>query len=228
MSPLCRKSNRCAAGGALLLHGLLFASLFLGVSMAHQVPNIPAVESMYITLAEAVNAPQPPAQAAPPPPEEIEIPQDPVEPLPDKVSIKPEPKKQPKETSKPKPKPQPPVTQQTRQQEQAETTHTSGSTDPKVDQQARQNAISALLAKLEKEKRYPNSARRMGLEGQVFINVELDSRGAIRSYRLDGADTHPILQKSAMQAMERVYKKWQPVAISSAVTVQIPVRFELH
>lgn len=221
MSPLCRKSNRCAACGAIFLHCLLYAALFLGVSVAYETMDTPAVESMRITLAEAVSAPARLIEEIPPPPEETQ-PAAP-EPLPDKVSLKPKPK--PKEASKPKPRQpvQKPVAQAP---EKPPALPEPAGHEP--DRKAMQNAISALLASLEKEKRYPNSARRLGLEGQVFINVDLDGRGAIRSYRLNDADTHPILQKSVMQAMERVRKKWQPVEISRAVTVQIPVRFELR
>lgn len=227
MSPLCRKSNRCAACGALLLHILIFAGLFIGISMAYEMPKTPAVESVYITLAEPLSAPAPVVEEVPPLPEEE--PPAPPEPLPDAVSVKPKPKPEPKKPDKTRPRPeQKPLREVVESPQEAVAPARVAEPEPAPDQKSMQNAISALLARLEKEKRYPNSARRLGLEGQVFISVDLDSRGGIRSYRLDGGATHPILQKSAMQAMERVHKKWQPLAISKAVTVQVPLRFELH
>lgn len=236
MSPLCRKSNRCAACTALLLHSLIFALFFFGLSLAQDSPATPAVESMYLTLAEPVAAPEVIEEAPTPPSPLEEDPPAPPEPLPEEVGLKPEPKPEPepKRESKPRPQAEPvrkiaeKAPERTASPVAETTVATPTAPEPEPDRQAEQSAVSALLARLEKEKRYPNSARRLGLQGLVFLHVELDGRGAIRSYRLEGGETHPILQKSALQAMERVRKKWRPVGLPRPVTVRVPLRFELQ
>lgn len=230
MSPLSRKSNRCALCGAIMLHLGLMAACCISVSLAFEVPDTPPVESVYITLAEPVSAPAPLAEVVPVQ-EAVreEIPEPMPEEIPEAVNVEPEKKRKPEpEKQAPKPRPKPAPNPKPAVAGHRPETAVSQSGEQVADQKAMQNAVSALLARLEKEKRYPNSARRLGLQGSVLINVNLDSNGNIRSYTLSADGSHAILQKSAMQAMERVQKKWQPVELSKAMSVQVPVRFELN
>lgn len=247
MTQLCRKSNRCAFAGMILLHALVAASLLISVSVATKLPTAKAVESLHITLAEAVAAATPITSTPVPEeevmPEEEVVPETPAvppapkpEPVQENVNLKPKEKNKPKEQTKTQPKAQaqakPAQQEQTEAAPQSNIDPTSASAAQSLsvarEQKSMQNAVSALLARIEREKRYPNSARRLGLEGNILIRVEIDKQGNILNFRLKTDEAHPILQKSAQQAMERVYKKWKPVPVLQAVVVEVPIRFELH
>lgn len=228
MNPLSKKSNRCGLIGAIALHLLILVAGFIPRSMAEDIPLEHPYESIQIKLAEASVPIQ--QELEPEPAKEEVQPEEltPPEPkLTEDVNLE-QPKQEEPKPVKPRKKPKPKVQQEVAKQiENAQPV--AAPAPPKVDEDkaAAQSAASVLLARLEKEKRYPNSARRLGLEGSLILRVELDNSGNIRSYRVEG-DAHHILQSAAAQAMERVRQKWKPIPVQKNMSLRVPLRFVLR
>ena len=94
--------------------------------------------------------------------------------------------------------------------------------------EAKQSLVSILVAQMNRYKRYPSSARKLGLEGVVPVHVTIDGQGRITSISLAGGDVHPALQKAAAETMAKVRGNWKPPAVTQGISVTVPMRFSLR
>jgi protein TonB len=95
-------------------------------------------------------------------------------------------------------------------------------------EETKQAILAALIASLELEKRYPAAARRLGIEGLVMAQVQIDSMGRIVGTGIKGSGSDPMLEKATSDALQRVQKKWRPVPLSEPITVNVPIRYNLE
>jgi protein TonB len=181
------------------------------VSRAALVPLPPPVERLQISLLEA--APPPPAAtlAAPPaaPPEK------------------------PVKRARKKPPPPPGTGRSAPEQALPEPPRTAqGETGFEMPQdkalEARHNLLAALVAAIEREKRYPMAALRLRLEGVVDMVVHIDGQGAIREVGVKNARAHPTLEKAALEALRRVQAKWSPLPAPESMSIDIPIRYTIE
>ena len=84
------------------------------------------------------------------------------------------------------------------------------------------------MAQMNRYKRYPSSARKLGLEGVVPVHVTIDGQGRITSISLAGGDVHPALQKAAAETMAKVRGNWKPPAVTHGISATVPMRFSLR
>jgi len=75
---------------------------------------------------------------------------------------------------------------------------------------------------------YPRSARRLGLEGAVLLEVRVSARGTVEGLRVQQSSGYAVLDQAALKAV----KGWRfRPALAGAVpipwTVEVPVRFTL-
>lgn len=225
MTALSRTSKGCGFTGTVVAHGVLLFVFLLFADRATPTPLPPPVEAVRISLTEAVAAPAPEPEQPVPPQEIPEAPPPPVveekTTIVEKTPVQPkkvEPRKQP-----PRPKVQP---QKTAAPARPANAKSVPAPNPVV-KEARQTVLSALIARIEKEKRYPTSARRLGLEGQLTVVVRVDAQGRIASVSVRGEGTHAILEKATSEAMNRVRGNWKPVPVPEAMTLHVPIRYTL-
>lgn len=86
-----------------------------------------------------------------------------------------------------------------------------------------------LYRKLAREKSYPSAARRAGLEGEVVVEVRIDSEGEILSVDLHESSGHGSLDRAALEAV-RSLKRFPapPSALAwNKKRLQIPIRYRL-
>lgn len=117
---------------------------------------------------------------------------------------KPKPKPKPKPVHKPKPKPvQTPVEKPKEPEEVVEETQESPPPPPAASRQLvdlKNQYISELLAKIEKNKFYPTIARRRNLQGMIQVRFRLGCQGEVESLEIEGK--HSLLRKAAGKAIE--------------------------
>ncbi|WP_288441704.1 energy transducer TonB [uncultured Pseudomonas sp.] len=159
-------------------------------------------------------APPPPPKAAPQPPAPVEEP-----PLP-KVAEAPKPKIAVAKPVKPKPKPQPPKPEKKPEppkdeppaKEQVADTPPSDtppqkSAAPAPSIAANSKALptwqSDLLRHLAKYKRYPEDARRRGLQGINRLRFVVDAEGKVVSYTLAGGSGSASLDRATLEMIRR-------------------------
>ncbi|QXI33713.1 MULTISPECIES: energy transducer TonB [Pseudomonas] len=159
-------------------------------------------------------APPPPPKAAPQPPAPVEEP-----PLP-KVAEAPKPKIAVAKPVKPKPKPQPPKPVKKPEppkdeppaKEQVADTPPSNtppqkSAAPAPSIAANSKALptwqSDLLRHLAKYKRYPEDARRRGLQGINRLRFVVDAEGKVVSYTLAGGSGSASLDRATLEMIRR-------------------------
>lgn len=166
--------------------------------------------------------PEPPAIEPPPPPPEVEpemvIPPKPVhKPVPKPVVEEkkpPEVKKPrpPKPKVEPKPAPKepvkaPPVTTATKPPEvnKAETTKAAMADPGAMErrQQAARNWQSALLAALNRHKRYPRAARVRHQEGVAYVYFRMDGQGKVLSASLRTSSGFELLDDAAVELLHK-------------------------
>ena len=83
----------------------------------------------------------------------------------------------------------------------------------------------ALRLAIQRRVDYPNTARRMGWQGQVIVTFFLHSDGQVRDVRVVSGSGHACLDSSALQAIERA----APLPPSDeSVRIDMPVVFELR
>ncbi len=73
--------------------------------------------------------------------------------------------------------------------------------------------------------RYPDRARRLGLEGKVVVSFIVQEDGTTSEIRLLGSSTHRILDQSAKEAVAsvRIAKK-----VASRIVVRLPIVYKLQ
>ncbi len=189
-----------ALAASLLIHALIVLhwsdQRLISAEMTEQPPNALFVQ---------IDFPQPRSQALmpaeePPPQETVETPKPPPEP-------KPEPKPKPKPKPAPKPRPKPvemPVEEPAKAEEVAEQAPPAAPAPPPAASRRlvdlRNEYLSRLLARIEKNKFYPTVARRRNLQGMVQVRFRLGCRGEVEELQIDGE--HGLLRKAAGKAIE--------------------------
>lgn len=215
-----------------------------------EVPETPIEKPLVEHLTEesdfevpAHPEPKPEPEPAPEPePEPIPEP----EPKPEPVKPKPQPKPAPKRVEKPKPvqKPAPaaapmpapsleavegPVAQAGQAgladgREGGVGTGVSGTGSGASDGTDR--VLAELLAVIEANKTYPRRARQTGQQGEVLLAVEIGPDGRVASVSIRKKHASALLNRAALKAAEPL--EGRPTKLSKAVTIVVPVRFELH
>ncbi|MEN8641974.1 energy transducer TonB [Pseudomonas sichuanensis] len=159
-------------------------------------------------------APPPPPKAAPKPPTPVEEP-----PLP-KLAEAPKPKiaipKPPKPKAKPQPpkpekKPEPPKDEPPAKDDVADTPPSNSppqkSAAPAPSIASNSNALpswqSDLLRHLAKYKKYPEDARRRGLQGINRLRFVVDAEGKVVSYSMAGGSGSAALDRATMEMIRR-------------------------
>lgn len=200
-------------------------------------------ESDFEVPAHPEPKPEPEPEPAPEPePEPIPEP----EPKPEPVKPKPQPKPAPKRVEKPKPvqKPAPaaaptpapsleavegPVAQAGQAgladgREGGVGTGVSGTGSGASDGTDR--VLAELLAVIEANKTYPRRARQTGQQGEVLLAVEIGPDGRVANVSIRKKHASALLNRAALKAAEPL--EGRPTKLSKAVTIVVPVRFELH
>lgn len=194
---------------------------------------------------EPVPEPEPEPE---PVPEPEPIPEPEPEPKPEPVKPKPQPKPQPKRVEKPKPvekpapKPAPApavvpspdavegTVAQAGQAGLAEGREggvgkgVSGSGSGASD--GTDQVLAELLAVVEANKTYPRRARQTGQQGEVQLAVEIGPDGRVASVSIRKKHASALLNRAALKAAEPL--EGRPTKLRKAVTIVVPVRFELH
>jgi len=83
-----------------------------------------------------------------------------------------------------------------------------------------------LLARLERHKRYPASARARRIEGVVQLAFGLDASGGVTTVRVARSSGSPDLDEAALAMVRRASPLPAPPA--GPTTVTVPVRFDLR
>jgi protein TonB len=96
-----------------------------------------------------------------------------------------------------------------------------------ISKEERQSLLSALIAAMERAKRYPMAARRLGLEGRVIAVVQIDGQGRISEVRIQGGKAHAVLEKAALDTMLLVQRNWRPMPVRKPMALAIPVRYSI-
>lgn len=183
-----------------------------------------------------------------PEPEPIPEPEPKSEPKPEPVKPKPQPKPQPKRVEKakvqPVPKPVPAVTPTPAPSPEAVEapvaqagqaglsdgreggvgSGVSGSGSGASDGTDR--VLAELLAVIEANKTYPRRARQTGQQGEVLLAVEIGPDGRVVGVSIRKKHASALLNRAALKAAEPL--EGRPTKLAKAVTIVVPVRFELH
>ena len=86
--------------------------------------------------------------------------------------------------------------------------------------------LAELLAVIEANKTYPRRARQTGQQGEVLLAVEIGPDGRVASVSIRKKHASALLNRAALKAAEPL--EGRPTKLSKAVTIVVPVRFELH
>lgn len=214
-----------------------------------EVPARPEPEPVPEPEPEPEPVPEPePIPEPEPEPEPEPIPEPKPEPKPEPVKPKPQPKPQPKRVEKPKPvekpapKPAPApavvpspdavegTVAQAGQAGLAEGREggvgkgVSGSGSGASD--GTDQVLAELLAVVEANKTYPRRARQTGQQGEVLLAVEIGPDGRVASVSIRKKHASALLNRAALKAAEPL--EGRPTKLTKAVTIVVPVRFELH
>ncbi len=84
------------------------------------------------------------------------------------------------------------------------------------------------LYKINPPPRYPESARRRGVQGTVVLSVHVDARGRASNLWLFTSSGHRSLDNAALQAVKDwIFEPGTQGGLPVAMWVKVPVRFEL-
>ena len=93
----------------------------------------------------------------------------------------------------------------------------------------RQSLLGELIRRLEKEKKFPLLARRLGVSGTVLLLIEVQPDGVISHYEIiEEQSAHKILNKAALTTIRKAAAK--PLAMGDldrCMLVKVPVVYEL-
>lgn len=215
--------------GSLLL---VLAVHAIAIVVALRWPASQAIELP--PAAMMVELPPMPEPAPPPPPQVVQPPQPPapeeVVPVPE-VAEAPKPEiVVPKKVEKPKPKPQPPKPvkkpEPPKEEPADEKPVDAPPTTAKVDKAAAptppappappSNALpnwqSDLLRHLSKYKKYPEDARRRGMQGVARLRFVVDAQGNVLSYSIASSSGSPALDRATTEMIRRAQPLPKPPA----------------
>jgi len=210
------RSNMARYGGSLaIVLGVHVVAVLLTLNWSvPQAIELPPAAMMVELAPLPEPAPPPPPKAAPKPPAPVEEP-----PLP-KVAEAPKPKIAIAKPPKPKPKPQPPKPEKKPEppkdeppaKEQVADTPPSNTPPQKSaapapsiasNSQALPTWQSDLLRHLAKYKRYPEDARRRGLQGINRLRFVVDAEGKVVSYSMAGGSGSAALDRATLEMIRR-------------------------
>ena len=77
--------------------------------------------------------------------------------------------------------------------------------------------------------RYPESARRQGVEGTVLLKMRITEQGRVEDLQVERSAGHPDLDQSALEAVRRwrfepARRSGEPVAVWVLITVEFTLR----
>jgi protein TonB len=196
---------------------------------ASQAIELPPAAMMVELAPEPVPAPPPPPAVVQPPP-----PPEPEEQIPEpKVAEAPKPEiavQKPVEKPKPKPKPQPPKPikkpeppqEKPAEEKPVDTPPTTAKVEksaaptPPSQPSPPSNALpswqSDLLRHLAKFKKYPEDARRRGMQGVSRLRFVVDAEGNVLSYSIASSSGSPALDRATMEMIRRAQPLPKPPA----------------
>jgi len=220
MGDLARTSKTFGVAGTAILH-LCIVQACIFNSTRSIIKPVPRIELMRVSIAE----PAPPSLRLPKPTLAPEAPKTkPLEPEPKLPDVEPlaqspmdnsialETQREPVRLAEPISSPQ------------ATTGHYQGSGRART----REEIEQALLDNVEREKRYPAAARRLGVEGLVIAQVQIDSQGRIVGVNIKGNGADPMLERATMEALQRIQKKWNPTPLTEPMMLNIPIRYSME
>src|SRR6056300_599620 len=101
-------------------------------------------------------------------------------------------------------------------------------TDPVVEAKMIEDYATLLAAHISQFRRYPRIAQRRGWEGDVMIEIRMDSKGSILTISLLEKSQYQVLDDEAIKMIERAKPFPAPQkSISDTFTVFVPVKFGL-
>lgn len=108
---------------------------------------------------------------------------------------------------------------------QPETVRSAGQADH--EEQERQ-LLQQLTTMISEEKYYPYTARRRNLEGQAYMTVFIDHKGAITNFRVESASS-AVFHKAAQVTLDRVKKKFKPQGLhfDQDFVIRVPIAYRL-
>ncbi|MGC2855213.1 energy transducer TonB [Novispirillum sp. DQ9] len=208
---------------------------------ANSAPPLPPPAAVMIDLAPLVQAPEPPPE---PPPEPEPMPEPPTpepEPEPEPVAEEPPPVPLPpkpvvERKPPPPPKPvaaKPPPPRQEPPPPAVEAPPARQAVAPRRDEPvvSRSNAVptwqGALLAHLERHKRYPRAAQARRQEGVVEVAFTLDRDGRVLRASLRESSGHRLLDEEALEMLRRAepLPPPPPEMAGDRIDLVVPVRF---
>lgn len=88
----------------------------------------------------------------------------------------------------------------------------------------------ALLAHLERHRRYPAAARQRRQEGISLVLFSIDRQGRVVTSRLQNSSGHPLLDQESLELLRRAQPLPPPPAevAGDRVELSVPVRFSLR
>lgn len=86
--------------------------------------------------------------------------------------------------------------------------------------------LAELLAVVEANKTYPRRARQTGQQGEVQLAVEIGPDGRVVDVSIRKKHASALLNRAALKAAEPL--EGRPTKLTKAVTIVVPVRFELR
>lgn len=196
---------------------------------ASQAVELPAAAMIVELAPEPVPAPPPPPAIVQPPP-----PPEPEEQIPEpKLAQAPKPEiavQKPVEKPKPKPKPQPPkpvkkpepAQEKPVEEKPVDTPPTTAKAEkpvaptppspPSPPSTALPSWQSDLLRHLAKYKKYPEDARRRGMQGISRLRFIVDAEGNVLSYSIASSSGSPALDRATMEMIRRAQPLPKPPA----------------
>ena len=89
---------------------------------------------------------------------------------------------------------------------------------------------NSLWGAISKHKKYPKIAAMRGWEGEVIVELQLDGNGKLKSKRIAQSSGHEVLDKQALEMVEKALPfPIPPDALrNSSFTITVPVPFKLE
>ena len=85
--------------------------------------------------------------------------------------------------------------------------------------------IEGLRARLEAELIYPYVARKRGLQGVVFVTLQLDEKGYLTGIEVTKSSGHGVLDDAAVRLVGKVVP--YPHGLGRSLSIDIPIRYSL-
>jgi TonB family protein len=89
--------------------------------------------------------------------------------------------------------------------------------------------LDMVRIKIEKQKKYPESAQQRNIEGQVTVEFSISLDGRITDPCVSKSSGHPLLDLAAMDAVKKASPFSSPPRefFTEAIHINLPIRFEL-